>query len=477
MRRSEWARFLAALLGVCVLASCAGRPDSNPTPYPGPTSDFAEPPVTGPNPSYKVAAFYYAWYGAPKYDGHWEHWSQNAHVPPLDIASDYYPAMGPYSSNDPGVVAQHMAWLREAGIGVIIVSWWGRGSREERPIPLILQMAEKYGIKVAFHIEPYSHRTADGLVEDVKYIYTRYGGSPAFFRSTATSLYSGGTQPKGVFFVWCTESPGTCGQQKVQAGYWQKAVDEIHALPEGALIIAHTTNGSWINGGHFDGLYNYATLHPEQHHFFRWARTLPPGALYVPSVMPGASARRVGYAETTYVPRNGGQTYNEQWTAALNTGVQPFMVTITSFNEWHEGTMIEPPALGKKDGHGYAYAGFGPLSPFGYLDLTRRWVDKFQKAAVPATPRARVQTSTASDLGTGLVPPEAFTRQSVTEEWNSNAIAIPADRLLSAYPQYPGPTRKAPWEAIGWALPSSSPGLSFPCSEHKFPESYSSKNS
>ncbi len=391
--------WVAGTLTACLFAACAPKAIP-PTPAVTQTSDLPAPPVTGPAPSYKVAAFYYPWYGSPKYDNAWAHWTQNGHLPPLDIASDYYPALGPYSSNDPGVVAQHMAWLRQAGIGVIIVSWWGRGSPEERPVPLILETAARYGIKVAFHIEPYGNRSADNLVEDIRYLYSRYGDSPAFFQSSAVSSYSTAAQPKGVFFVWCISSPGTCGSQKVDADYWRSALDQIHALPQSALVIANSTDGSAISSSHFDGLYNYATLHLEQHGGFFWAHTLPAGALYVPSVIPGMSARRVGYADETYVPRNAGQTYSDQWTAALGTGVQPFMVTITSFNEWHEGTMIEPPTAGKNDGHGYTYSDFAALPPDGYLTLTRQWIGKFQNAAAPATVQARIQIKTTSDWTT-----------------------------------------------------------------------------
>jgi glycoprotein endo-alpha-1,2-mannosidase len=67
------------------------------------------PPVEGPDPSDKVAAFYYSWYGNPATDGEWIHWTQESYLPPKDIASDYFPDLGAYSSNDPGIVAQHMA--------------------------------------------------------------------------------------------------------------------------------------------------------------------------------------------------------------------------------------------------------------------------------------------------------------------------------------------------------------------------------
>ncbi len=383
-----------------VLPTIPPRPTASPVPTIAPTATIF-PPIQGPDPSYKVAAFYYPWYGNLAINGQWIHWDQSGYQPPQSIGSDYYPQLGAYSSNDPKVVAQHMAWLRQAGIGIIITSWWGRGTHEDQTVPLLLQMAERYGIKVAFHIEPYSGRSATSLVDDIKYIYQQYGSSPAFFRSTASSRYSPGQQPKGMFFVWCIEfAVQDCGQNHVEASYWQSAMDSIHALPEGALLIANTLQSSWIDGGHFDGLYNYVTLHLDQQGGFAWARSLPPDTLYVPSVIPGNSAKRVGYPPETYVARQDGKTYNDQWTAALGTDVEPALVTITSFNEWHEGSFIEPPAIGVSDGHGYTYADFGALPPDGYLTLTHQWIDKFLATSWPAAYRVRIQIKTTSDWTT-----------------------------------------------------------------------------
>ena len=394
-----------ALLCVFVLfAACAPnnsiqplRPNSTETSTPvaaSATSEITPTRVEGSAPSYKVAAFYYPWYGNPDTDGQWIHWTQNHHLPPDDLASDYFPALGAYSSNDPKVVAQHMTWLRQAGIGVIITSWWGQGSGEDQAVPLLLQTAERYGIKVAFHIEPYNGRTPESLVSDIQYLYQKYGGSPAFFRSAATSRYSPSDQPKGMFFVWSIQDQAT-----KDFSYWQKALDEIHALPGSGLVIANSLEAGWIEGSHFDGLYNYATLHLEQDGF-DWARSLPSDSLYIPSVIPGFSAKRVGYADTTYVPREDGSTFDAQWASALETGVEPALVTVTSFNEWHEGSMIEPPQFGVSDGNGYAYADFGTLPPEGYLDLARQWVDKYLAMTWSSTYRARIRISTTSDWTT-----------------------------------------------------------------------------
>lgn len=430
-------RVLLILLMIVLVTACAANPPGTPTPAavasptsistatlaPTPTLESPPTPTAEPDVSYKVAAFYYPWYGNPDIDGKWVHWTQNNHLPPEDISSDYYPMLGAYSSNDRSVVAQHMEWLRQAGVGVIISSWWGQDSREDRAVPLLLEIAERYGIKVAFHIEPYNGRTAESIVSDVEYLYEQYGASPAFFRSNATSRYSQDEKSKGMFFVWSIARTGE--GTELPTNYWQQASDQIHALPEGALIIAHSKDAAWIGDSHFDGLYNYTTLHLEESGGFDWARSLPPDTLYIPSVLPGFSARRVGYPERTFVDRQDGKTYNDQWTSALGTGIQPEMVTITSFNEWHEGSIIEPPAIGVNDGKGYTYADFGALPPEGYLELTREWVDKYLATTWSSTEqRARIRIATTSDWTTlDLVSAGAWVRPELVDASPSVAKA------------------------------------------------------
>jgi glycoprotein endo-alpha-1,2-mannosidase len=364
-----------------------------PTPSLGPTPTM--PPVVGPAPSYRVATFYYPWYRTPSVDGYWDHWGEGYYQPPRSIASDYYPALGTYSVADPVVLAHHFAWHRQAGVGVIISSWWGQGSREDQAVALLLDVAEQYGIKVAFHIEPYSGRTADRLVSDIKYLYRRYGDHPAFLRTTATSRWSPDTRAKGLFFVWAITVPDT-ESPEVDAAYWRQAVDTIHDLPDGGLLIANTTDGSWVDGGHFDGLYNYATLHLDRGGF-SWACGIPPDAWYVPSVLPGFSARRIGYPSDDFVPREDGDTYKQQWRAALDTGVEPTLVTITSFNEWHEGSQIEPATVGATDGQRYTYVDYGALPPEGYLTLTKELSTQFLTMTWPETTQMRIRLATTSD--------------------------------------------------------------------------------
>jgi hypothetical protein len=359
-------------------------------------TNLSLPPVVGPDPSESVAAFYYAWYRSADMDGEWVHWQETNFQPPSDISSDFYPQLGAYSSVDPITVAQHFAWLRESGVGLIISSWWGQASPTDQAAPLLLELGSIYDVKVAFHIEPYAERSADRLLEDVRYLYARYGEHPSFYRMPASSPWIQGDRPQGLFFLF---GPGFAGEAEpeVPAEYWRETIDAIHALPDGGIVIAATTDCSWVDRAHFDGLYNYITPHLGEQNAFNWSRCVRRGAWYVPSVIPGNSPRRIGYPQDLYEPRREGATYDAQWEAALATGVRPQMVTVTSFNEWHEGTQIEPARYGMESGRGYTYDDYGPLGEQGYLTLTRQWADRFRRMEWPALPGMRVHITTTAD--------------------------------------------------------------------------------
>jgi serine/threonine protein kinase len=352
------------------------------------------PEVSGEPPAENVGAFYYPWYGNPDVDGEWIHWQQGDQPPPENLASDYFPMLGPYSSMDPAVVAQHFAWLRQAGVGVVITSWWGPGDRTDQAVPMLLEIADHYGLKVAFHIEPYEERNAATLVDHLKYIVDSYGGSPAFYRTADPSLWDDSPEPRGLFFLFAPDhQPGNTGGP--DPGYWTEAMDVIHRDHLG-IVLASTPDVPWVVDGHFDGLYNYVSPDPDGQRAFTWASTLPASAWYVPSVMPGFSAKTVGYPDDSFFPRNNGATYDSQWEGALNQGVKPNLVSITSFNEWHEGTAIEPASVDKPGGPD-RYADFGAVGPLGYLERTQAWVRRFEEMEFPEGLRLRVHMVTTSD--------------------------------------------------------------------------------
>jgi cytochrome c5 len=308
----------------------------------------------------RVAAFYYPWYGTAARDGVYQHWAQDGHAPPNDIASSYYPALGVYSSSDRLVVAQQMDEISSAGIGEIAVSWWGRGSPEDARMPLVLAAARADGIAVAAHLEPYPGRTVADVVADVQYLERAYG-IRTFYVYRALDL---------------------------TVGDWAAAHPELHAIPDVTMYAQTPLVGAAAAAG-FDGVYTYDIVTYGGETFRRLCdEAHAKHLLCAPSVGPGYDARR-GSGDPVVKPRRDGRTYDDMWRAAITSGAD--RVTITSFNEWHEGTQIEPAAPIRRAHYRYlsydgAWGLHGDQAEVAYLVRTRYWADIFRKTS-PVQPK------------------------------------------------------------------------------------------
>ncbi|HUK98155.1 MAG TPA: hypothetical protein VLV46_10900 [Gaiellaceae bacterium] len=304
-----------------------------------------------------VTAFYYPWYGTPALDGMWEHWSQNGHQPPDDIASAFYPVDGPYSSSDALVVAKQMQEIKDAGIDQIAVSWWGRGSAEDGRLGAVATAARAAGIAVAIHLEPYGGRTVTGTVADVAYLQSTYG-----IRT---------------FYVYRPFD--------FPVAQWAGASKALHA--GGGTFFAQTALVGAAAAAGFDGVYTYDIVTYTGDKFARLCHEARrKHLLCAPSVGPGYDARRAD-GDTKLKPRRHGQTYDSMWRAAI--AAHPDQVTITSFNEWHEGTEIEPAApagwhgANRYLGYDGAYGLHGQAATTAYLDRTRYWSSVFRSTSPP----------------------------------------------------------------------------------------------
>ncbi|KAB8160225.1 alpha-mannosidase [Streptomyces sp. 3MP-14] len=313
-----------------------------------------------------VHLFYYPWYGSPAVHGSWRHWQQGGHQPPESVGADFYPLLGAYDAGDEEVVAQHMRWVRQAGVGVVATTWWGQGSYEDQRVPLLLDVAAEHGVAVAWHLEPYEERTALSTVDDIAYINERYGGHPAFYRDAAH-----GNRP--AFYVF----------NSLLTQDWS----ELAAVGGENIVLAQTTDVSRV--GDFQGVYTYAVLTE----FEGWAGVAEwcraNGLIWAPSVGPGYIDDRAVPGNTTEtIDRADGETYDAIWSAVLSpeNGGSPDWVSITSFNEWHEGSTIEPASATPPPGHNYltydgAYGMTGAESATAYLERTRHWVDVFRNSS------------------------------------------------------------------------------------------------
>jgi glycoprotein endo-alpha-1,2-mannosidase len=302
-----------------------------------------------------VAAFYYPWFSTSASDGQFAHWAQGGHAPPDDIAASYYPAYGVYSSSSAPLLGLQMADAARAGIDELAVSWWGKGSEEDRRLPAVAEAARARGIAVAAHLEPYRGRTVESTVADIAYLQTF--GIRTFYVYRPFDL---------------------------PAADWAPANDELRA--QGLTIMAQTALVGAAAAGHFSGVYTYDILVYGGGLFSRLcSQARLRGLLCAPSVGPGYDARRAT-GDTRMKPRRRGKTYDSMWGAAVAAGAD--RITITSFNEWQEGTQIEAAArpgrrgtfrYGSYDG---AWGRFGAAAETAYLDRTASWARVFRGQGV-----------------------------------------------------------------------------------------------
>ena len=296
-----------------------------------------------------VAIFYYPWFGAPSLDGSYEHWMENNHAPPFDLGTAFYPMRGPYSSSSRAVLNSQMAEIAATGVDEVVSSWWGWGSVEDQRLPAVVEAANAHGLAVAVHLEPYPGRTVSSLEADVEHL-------------KALGIYE--------FYVY--------EPQDLPATDWK----QLTAKESDVRFLAQTALPGFAAAGGFAGLYTYDILVYGGHTFARIcqeARAVH--LLCAPSVGPGYDAVRAT-GDARVKPRRNGATYDGMWRAALAAHAD--LVTITSYNEWNEGTQIEPAATSPRRGYD-TYAGtYGVRNrdaAFAYLARTAYWTGRAAGAA------------------------------------------------------------------------------------------------
>ncbi len=383
--RARLARFALALLAALVAASCGTQPPSNPptssssiTPTlliaPVSTQASATPvasPTTVPAPSTAVTAFFYVWYGTPAGDGAWRHWNQLEHVPPDNIASSFYPERGPYSSRDPLVLQSQMAELRQARVGAIAVSWWGVGSWEDRSLDAVFSAAAANGIKIAFHIEPYQGQTAGSVASDIRYLLGRFGSSPALLRVSRPTAASETTSPRAVFYLF--------GSSRLPVAALKVAIAGLRRTQDDAIVLVHSPKASTAARVGADGVYTYDPMASPAALAGLVADCRAARLICSPSVSPGFDNSQAVATGQQFVARDNGARYDAMWQGVVAAGAE--WVSVTSFNEWHEGTQIEPAvdfAAGARTytGYGGAYGRAASEAPDAYLDRTAYWVTR-----------------------------------------------------------------------------------------------------
>ena len=236
------------------------------------------------------AAFYYPWFPES------EHW-----------ATRYTPSLGKYDSSDKRILATHVAQAKYAGLDAFISSYWGKDTPTAHRLPLLLDTAGSQGFHVAVYYEPESWSTPPSssmLSQDFDALY-ELTDHPAWLR----------VDGKPVLFVYNIGREASC-----------TAVGRLLAANQGRF---------YLNLKAFAG-YRDCPAQPNSWHQYVPASGYDQQGSDSASISPGF------YKFDEPAPRlvRDLERFHADVTRQVASGARWQLVT--TFNEWGEGTAVEP---------------------------------------------------------------------------------------------------------------------------------------
>lgn len=269
----------------------------------------------------RVLAFYYPWYGSPDGpSGEWVHWNPNS----AHHDSAHEPAAGWYDSQDPETIRRHIREAKSAGIDGFIASWWGPHGFEDQTFDILAEVAEEEEFTITIYYE--DAHTPSEIVSDLAYFLDRHGSNPSLLRVAG--------RPVVFFYVRVTD--------RFSLTQWESVLGELADQGHAIFAIADGIRSDFLDV--FDGIHMYTPVGlPREDVAAQYDAVAllsrAQGRLFAATVIPGYD-EAYRNAALTCVDREDGETYRAYW--AIARGGAPHWILVTSFNEWHEGTEIEP---------------------------------------------------------------------------------------------------------------------------------------
>ncbi len=266
------------------------------------------------------AAFFYPWFD--------EAWDQGGDYP----YTHYTPSLGLYDSSDPDVIDEQVELATDAGLEAFIASWWGQGHHTDTATSDVLARIPQspnpsFRLAVYYEEEGQSDPSAGTIVDDLQYLESLFA-SPAYLRING----------EPVVFVWADGGDGSG-----MAARWAQAATQygkpIH-------IVLKVYSGYADDPNQPDSWHQYGPASPYSEHL-PWSAVISPGFWHADEGSPRLA-------------RSLSRFRNDAEAMAASDAMWQL---VTAWNEWGEGTSVEP-----ADEYGSAYLdilsdAFGAAAP------------------------------------------------------------------------------------------------------------------
>lgn len=247
------------------------------------------------------AAFLYPWFPNA--------WRQGG----IDPFTNFTPSFGRYSSSDPALIRRQLDLAGTAHLDAFIASWWGQGHHTDQAMPSLLDTtvaadSPNRSLKWSIYYEPEGQGdpTVAELVDDLRYLSESYFSHPAYLR----------VDGRPVVFVWAEGSDGA-----EMAGRWAEAKAQFGG---DVYVVLKVYSG-----------YRTTPDQPDSWHQYGPAVAYDEQGSYSATVSPGFWLVGEG-------PRLGRDVARFERDVVRMNEAGTFWQLVTSWNEWGEGTAIEP---------------------------------------------------------------------------------------------------------------------------------------
>lgn len=334
----------ALLIAFSLLTSCTVCVEGPEEPV-----DFGPPLPVEKTQALPVLMHYMPWFESAPHDGQWgQHWTMATANPDLtgadglpDIAAHFHPLIGPYSSFDVDVLEYHALLMKYVGVDAAVIDWYGTHNvldygRLDEATEAFIAVLKSVGIDYALMYEdrtlanvPMSH--IDAATADWEHLAMRHFTDTAYFQVDDAPWV-------GVFGPIELENPAE----------WAAVFD--NASIENVRL--HTLWGEQADAGpQASGEFAWVWAGNGTDHF---------AAVETFTEAASAAAARVGIAypgfEDYYAPGGWGdglgwtidpaegQTFRDLLSLATTHAQSLEALQIATWNDFGEGTMVEPTA-------------------------------------------------------------------------------------------------------------------------------------
>lgn len=329
---------LIVIWTVLLLANCS---DDN-------TDDKVEPgiPQVVKTNSMQVYMHYMPWFQAKPVSVNWgSHWKMANKNPDIivdattgkrQIASHYYPLIGPYDSKDPDVIDYHLLLMKYIGVDAVLIDWYGAHTINDYRVNLVASNAlidkmDDVGLKFAAVYEEYtagvvedqtSKTAMQAAQTDVNYLETNYFANSQYLRiGDVPVLLTFGPR----FFK--------------QATQWTEIFSVLEQKPKFLPLWNHSS----FVGDNDNGEFSWIDFDPALTGLSSFYNKLP----YVEILIGSAYPRFHDFYEEGGVGESYGYVDDADGQTLINTLDRAVIrnadyVQLVTWNDFGEGTVIEP---------------------------------------------------------------------------------------------------------------------------------------